>query len=258
MMLRKALGIGLLGAVLAAGGMVGAADYGTLPAAEFLRLASYRCTLQDSFAQLAGRVTHLRRNTGKAEYYPIFFGVVFQPGVMHGRLLLNGSEGYRLLRKVGSGVAVTPEKKADAPEIPAERTLLGHLGMESGDLALSFLDYPVADEEPRDRVKTVDCRVLLLERPDGGRVKVWISREYLFPLKAEFYAPGEYPGARPERTLEITGFKEIDHYYVVTDLALLGREWRTRIAFDRCDVGKNSAPEARNVFRLPGTESAGN
>ena len=243
--LKKTFCIGVLGAA----SVLAAADYGALPAADFLRLASYRCTLQDSFARLAGRVTHLRRNSGGAEYYPIFFGVVFRPGVMDGRLLLNGSEEYRLRRRVGSGVEVKEEEGGQAA--PGGGTLLKHLGMETGDLTLGFLDFPVVGEERSERVKTVDCRVLLLRRPGGGTVKVWLSCEYLFPVKAEFYAPREYPGAKPERTLEITGFKEIDHYYVVTDLALLGREWRTRIAFDRCDVGKNSAPEAQNAFSLP-------
>ncbi len=215
-----------------------------LSAGDFLRLAAQRSALNDSYAVLRGQISHLRKNAGGAEYYPIVFEVLFRPAEMRGRLALDGKETYDIRRVVG------------APNISAaaatrdQQSLLNRLGMEISDLAMGFLDYPVRGEEPPERIKTVDCRVLLLDAPDGGTVKTWISREYLFPVRAEFYAPGHYLKDKPERTLEVTGFKKIDRYYVVTDFAILGREWRTRIAFDDCKVGKNNTPEADNLFRL--------
>ena len=242
-----AIGVGVM-----ALGASGAAA-GELPAAEFLRLAARRSTLNDSYARLWGRISHLRKNAGKAEYYPIYFGVIFSPGWMHGQLILDGREYYDIERSVGSAsrFAVKP-----AEGQPAANSLLDHLGLEISDLSMGFLDDPLRKEEDSERVKTVDCRVLLLDAPGGGTVKVWISREYLFPVRAEFYGPGAYPEKKPDRTLEVTGFKKIDQYYVVTDLAILGREWRTRIAFDRTEVGKNDAPEAAKVFQpVPGAQA---
>lgn len=247
--------IGVLALAVLAAVMPVAAEVppGDLPAAEFLRLAAYRSTMQDSFARLAGRVSHLRRNAGGAEYFTIDFRILFYPGKMDGEVLLDGRELYRISRRVGEGIAVTSSGVPAPPREP----LLTHLGMEVGDLAMGFLDLPLKNEEPRERVKTVDCRVLRLARPDGGTVKVWISREHLFPVKAEFFAPGAAADAKPLRTLEITGFKEINGYYVVTDLAVLGREYRTRIEFDVRKVGKNSAPEAKEVFSPAGTQAQG-
>jgi len=226
---------------------------GDLPAAEFLRLAAYRSTMQDSFARLTGKVSHLRRNTGGAEYYRIDFRILFYPGRMDGEVLLDGRELYRISRRVGTGIAVT---SAGLPAPPRE-PLLKHLGIEVGDLAMGFLDLPFRSEEPRERVKTVECRVLRLARPDGGSVKVWISREHLFPIRAQFFSPGARESEKPVRTLEITGFREINGYYVVTDLAVLGREYRTRIEFDVRKVGRNTAAEAKEVFAPEAAQAQG-
>ncbi len=232
-------------------GVSAAADRpGGLPPEAFLQLARHRAALQNSFAVLSGTVSHLRRNVGGAETYPIEFMIRFGADRTQARLTLDRREIYDFERE--SWTLPGAERTQPAASAPAD-SLLGKLGFQVADLALGFLDYPVRAEEKNETVKTVPCRVLLLNAPDGGTVRVWIASEYLFPLRAAFFAPGDAAAKTPERTLEITGFKKIDNYYVATDVALLSRSYRTRIAFQQCEVGRADDPRAAAAFAAPVT-----
>lgn len=213
----------------------------SLPPQAFVNLARSRAALQDSFADLRGRVTHLKKNQGGAKNYPIRFVISFNRETVDARLTLNGSEQHTFSRDVFL--------RRPAQTVSPADSLLSGLGFRIGDLAMEFLDYPVKSELGSETVKTVNCRVLELLSPDGAPVKVWIASEYLFPLKAEFYAPGSKVTGQPERTLEITGFKKIDRYYVATDIALFSPAFRTRIAFDDCKVMPSTDPRARSEFK---------
>ena len=218
-------------------------DYSILEPADFMRMARYRMTLQDSFADLYGQVTHLRRNQGGAVYYPVHFTVKFG-SMIQARIVVNNQEVHQLqkdyrtaYKNVSSNVAANSE------------SILSKVGFKVEDLTMDFLDYQVTNEYLAETVKTVQCRVLLLNNPaNGEQVKVWISKEYLFPLKAEFFAKGSSLLGKPERTLEITGFDKVNDYYVATEISLFSRQYRTRIAFSNCKVYKADSPEAKAVF----------
>ena len=109
--------------------------------------------------------------------------------------------------------------------------LLDKVGVRASDLTMGFLYYDLDKELPPATLSAVvGCRVLLLKSPDGGeQVKVYLEKEHAFPLKAEFFRPGE---TRPYRTLETSGFTEKNGLYYARSLRIEGPGWRTRIEFD--------------------------
>ena len=216
---------------------------GTLPPERFLQMARYRMTVQDSFADLRGRATHLRRNRGRAEYAPVRFAVRFGNDQLNARIEIGNGESHELIRHHRSG------KQQVRSNVQISKSLLVSYGFKLEDLTMDFLTYPVKGELAGETVKTVKCRVLHLLSPAGEPVKVWISSEYYFPVKVEFFAPGGNIKNKPVRSLEITAFDKIDGYYVATEIALFSPEFRTRIAFSDCKVSKADSPQARIEFQ---------
>ena len=209
---------------------------------KFLFMARERAALQNSFADLRGQVTHLRRNQGGASYYPIRFVIRFTSRKVQAKLFLNNREKHTFERDLRS------RKVKIANNVPG-KTLLSQLGFEIGDLTMNFLDYPVHSELAGETVKTLKCRVFLLRSPENKLVKVWISQEYFFALKAEFYDSVDAKNLKTVRTLEITGFKKVNDYYVATDIALFSKDYRSRIAFGNCQASASDTPQAANEFK---------
>ena len=229
------------GLLLLTGSMLAAAP-AEISAETFLKMTRDRASLQNSFADLRGDVTHLRRNMGGAKRYPIRFVILFDRSEVKAKLFINENEKhtfYRNMRRRGSAVSNVNVR---------EPSLLSQLGFQIGDLTMDFLDNEVYKEFPSDTLKTLACRVLALRGTDGKVVKVWVARDYLFPLRAEFFSSVESLSGKPDRTLEITGFKKVNDYYVATDIALFCSEFRSRIAFADCKATSSNSTEAVTEF----------
>ena len=212
-----------------------------VPAETLLQMTRDRAALQQSYADMEGKVTHLKKNQGGAVNYPIRFVIRFGKEKVQARLLLDKSEVHDFERVLATGKSRTAtNKKSD--------NLLHSLGFRIEELAMNFLEYPVHMELPEDSYKTLKCRVILLRSPDDKPVKVWIASEYLFPMRAEFYDSIRNINGKPERTMEITSFKKVGEYYVATDIALLTAAFRSRIAFSKCSAMSADAPEALEQF----------
>ena len=238
--LIAALTVGLLSIGIFAG--EAQIDFSKLPPEDFMAYSRGRMTVQNSFAYLRGKVTHLRRNRGGAGYYKVRFLVRFSKSVQ-ARIIVNDNEVHELVKDYRSGY------KNVKSNVPADKSILHSVGFKVEDLTMDFLDYPVKGEFAAERVKTVDCRVMLLQNSKTGeQVKVWISKEYLFPLKAEFFAKDSNVNGKPLRSLEITGFEKVDDYYVATEISLFSPQFRTRIGFSECRVYKADSPEAKAQF----------
>ena len=214
----------------------------TAQADKFLALVRSRSAAQNSFADLAGTLTHLKRNQGGAVHYPVRFLVRFGKEKVQAKLTLNNSEQHYFEQKHNDrqSARTSANVKADS--------LLEKMGFRIGDLTMEFLNYPAALEDKSDTYKTLKCRILVLRSPENKPVKVWISAEYLFPMRAEFYDSFDQLGKQPVRTLEITGFEKIGDYYVASDIALLSSSFRSRIAFKNCSAASADSPQAVKAF----------
>ena len=218
------------------------APAGVAEAETFLSLVRSRSALQNSFADLAGSITHLKRNQGAAKHYPVRFLIRFSKDKVQAKLTLNNSEEHYFEQKHNDRASV--RTAADVKD----GGLLGQMGFRIGDLTMDFLNYPVVAEETPDTYKTLKCRILVVRSPENKPVRVWIASEYLFPMRAEFFDSFDKLKNGAARTLEITGFEKVGDYYVASNIALLSSSFRSRIAFKECTATKSDSPEAIKAF----------
>ena len=216
---------------------------GAIPAERFLELTRERAALQNSYADLRGKISHIKRNQGRPAEYPICFVVRFGKDKVQGKLTVGDNENHFFTRDN------TPDGQVAAKSNRFGKTLLSELGFRIGDLAMEFLNYKFHSELNSERHKSIACRVLLMRSPEGKPVKVWIATEYFFPLKAEFYNSIRDINGKPERSLEITGFEKVNNYYVATDIALLAKEFRSRIKFVNIQACSADDPRAKAEFQ---------
>ena len=222
--------------------VIAAGSVSEYPKELFLLEARRRVEMQSSFADLRGIVTHLRKNQGGAVYFPIQLLIVFQREDVKAKVVIGNDEEHKFKQNNRTRKTVTSCNKE------LSESLLSKVGIRIEDLTMSFLDYPVTREFPRETVKTISCRVLELLSPEGEVIKIWVAAEYLFPVKVEFYGANNHKNSKPVRSLEITGFKKVGNYYVVTDIALSSLEYRTKIVFSDCEVLPADDPRAAREF----------
>lgn len=175
-----------------------------------------------TYSKLSGTLQHRRRG-GEVEKCSIYFGIIIQQDRYTGQLVIAGRD-YLLIsqaRKSGTS-AVTVLKGSMA--------VLDRVGLKATDLTLGFLHGKFLRELPRESLSLAPCRVLLLEdEKSKEEIKVWISSDHYFPLRAAFFRKGE---KEPYRILECNGFTKRNGLYYARLLNIEGPGWRTRVAFD--------------------------
>ncbi len=168
--------------------------------------------------ELEGTLQHLRKG-GRMEEYPCVLTVRLGAAGARARMSVDGRAPVELPEPAGA--------KADEA---SSAVLLARCGVRLGDLMMDFLQYRLTGEAPAETVRAVPCRVLELAAPDGSeRARVYIARDYLFPLKAVFFT--EAGGDEPARTLEIASFKQQNGLYYAELINLRGPDWRSRVTF---------------------------
>ena len=204
-----------------------AADGKDLPMEEFVAQARGSARRQDkaTYAKLRGVLQHRRRGKD-AETMPIYFSTIIHSDRTIGQLVLNGNEGYILSQAHRSGLT-TVQPMGDS----AKKDKLGYVGVRASDLMMSFLFCKVEKELESESLRgIVQCRVFQFDDPDNKeKIKVWISSEHAFPLKAEFYRYGEN---KRFRELEAGALTKKNELYYVRHLRLEGPGWITKIDFD--------------------------
>ncbi|MBQ4329221.1 MAG: hypothetical protein IJC27_05800 [Lentisphaeria bacterium] len=204
-----------------------AADGKDLPMEEFVAQARGSARRQDkaTYAKLRGVLQHRRRGKD-AETMPIYFSTIIHSDRTIGQLVLNGNEGYILSQAQRSGLT-TVQPMGDS----AKKDKLGYVGVRASDLMMSFLFCKVEKELESESLRgIVQCRVFQFDDPDNKeKIKVWISSEHAFPLKAEFYRYGEN---KRFRELEAGALTKKNELYYVRHLRLEGPGWITKIDFD--------------------------
>lgn len=196
------------------------------------------------WALMDGEVIHRRRDkeTVKAALY---LGILFNPDRTLAQVVIDQRQGYMVgqaFSKGEDGTSIIPlNKESEANPV------IGNFGLRPQDLTMTFLYWKFDREFPEETAKMVNCRVFRLIAPDKQEaVKVWISREYYFPIKAEWTKVNE---KEPFRTLEVSSFKQQGSYGIIKRLELYGPGWRTRINFTETKIGtpeEGSIP--KNLF----------
>lgn len=209
-----------------------------------------RAPSKESWALMEGTATH-RRSGFRTIKSDIRFAVRFLPTRVTAQLRFNQNEYYNL----GQTFAVPPVSTKMVHVKDPANTELSKYGIESSDLTLGFLYQDMLAEEKQESVKGQNCRVFLMKSQVPGEiVRVFISTDYLFPLKAEWFKgdPQKDPKLKAYRNLEIDSVKKENDFWLITGLKLYGPDWRTMISFDKRLAGyPGDAAMPSDLFLLP-------
>lgn len=220
------------------------ANFADLPAAEFL--ARVRTAPRDEcWVKMSGALEHRRRDR-ETVAVPLHLGLRFTPERVLAQVVVDNAESYRVGQPLAGGPATIIAENFAV----ANRNLLAEYGLRPEDLALAFLYWDLDKELARERLRTRSCRVFLLKAPPGLTnewVRVAICVEALFPLRVEWLK--EKPDATPYRTLEISSFRKESDFWLIDGLNLQGPGWRSRIAFEECQVGRVAEGVPQDLFR---------
>ena len=196
-------------------------------------------TLAETSSRLEGVLQYLPQD-GTMEEHSCLLLVRLGMGGMQARMSVDGKPGVQL------------SFPAAAKEVETESgAILQRCGIRLSDLTMSFLQYKLVKELASDRVHGIVCRVLELAAPNGKeRVHVYLSRDYLFPLKAAFF---EGASQTPARTLEIASFKQQNGFYYAELINFRGPRWRSRVTFNRVQLKKAAPGETLPPEEISGT-----
>ena len=186
---------------------------------------------RDSWASMKGSAQH-RRDDARPVKANIEMGIFFTPVRTLAQIRFNGNdEIYTIGQSYGKDGSTSVDNKI----APGKKPQIGVFGITPEDLAMSFLYWDFLEEHPRDTVRGQDCRVFtLISKDKSERVKVTISCEYFFPLRAEWFRKEE---TEPVRKLEAAAFKKNNDYWFVSKLILSGKDWTTTIRFPEVAAG---------------------
>lgn len=208
----------------------------TIDSARFMQWVR-RTPLSASWASMQGEISHKRRGQDPLTQ-KIYLGSLFTAKQAYVQFVLGDSEMYTVSQAYGAGHS----KSHVAPSLSANQQKLPHYGVQADDMTLSFLFWRLKNEQPTERVKLQQCRVFDLTDKDE-MVRVWISIEHGFPLKAQWFKRDE---KERYRSLEITSFKkQEENLWVPTEFTLEGPGWRTLIKFTdrKAGLGKENVPK---------------
>jgi len=203
-----------------------------LTSEEFLTLVR-RAPAGESWAKMEGTATH-RRSGAKAINDTIRIGIRFTPKRVIAQLIFAGKETYELGQTFATPPVFTQERSVQ----DMSKSRLALYGIEPSDLTLGFLYRQFVREEKSDSFKTFPCRVFLLKGDsEKDYVRVWISTDYCFPLKAHWFTKLPEEKDKPIREMELGGVKKEKEFYLISELLLFGPDWRTRVEFETREAG---------------------
>ena len=185
---------------------------------------------QDGWGRFEGKIVHLR--DGEKTKAGLRLDMVFTPERLSAGLLLDGRNRYGIEQV--HEVDGRPEVSLAFPE-EEHGIRLRDLGIRAADVTFAFIYWSFIEEYAGESVQRHPCRVMDLAHPvNGGRVRVWFSREYFFPLRAAWYLRGE---DKPWRTLECKGFKKHDRdLWFIKSMNLRGSGWKTQVVFAEAEL----------------------
>lgn len=197
---------------------------------------------------MEGTAKHRRRGKETISY-PIYVAVRFTPERTLAQVIIDNKEGYNVGQKYESGPdATTVIPLKENSKGPSK---LASFGLRPEDLTMTFMFWKFKEELKNDSVRGRECRVFLLEAPGRKhKAKVYISSEYFFPLKIEWFSKNQdAKSAVPERTGKFDSFRKEGKFWLVTTITLNGPGWRTKINFDKTKAGYSDEYIPARLFR---------
>lgn len=214
-----------------------------LSAEDFLKIVRH-VPSQETWAKMSGTAQHKRSGARRIKA-PVRLSIRFTPARIVARMIFNDSEIYDLGQAFEPPIATT-----DVQLKPGTQPQLGLYGIDVSDMTLSFIYKETIREEKPERVSIFPCRVFMLKgSTEGETARVFVSTEYFFPVKVQWFRqdPGHGQEGKPYRELEIASVKKADDndFYLIPKLEISGPDWRTKIDFDQRSAGyaKDGMPQ---------------
>lgn len=223
-------------------------DTKTMPVEEFLKIAR-RPPANEIWAKLEGEVQHRRKGFGTLKA-PLRLGIRFMRGRVQGELAIDGKEEiYLLSQTYDVPPASTVLYKGRA--LDQDQAKLRKIGLSPQDLLMGFIYTDFVREEAQQQVSIFHCRTLIMKSTDAGEfTRMYVSTDYCFPIKVEWFRTDPVAGAKPYRTLEIASVKELKDKGLVfpAELSLFGDGWRTRVKFTKHEAAESTDNIPKDIF----------
>lgn len=217
-------------------------DSTTMPAERFLAIAR-NPRGRESWAVMTGEISHRRRGA-ETKSAPIRLAIRFTPARTLAQIQVGGIETYLVSQAYrAGGDATTVIRKDDG-----DKSILADFGVRPQDLTMSFLFWGLTKELEPDSARGRNCRVFLLQSPDGKSetVHAHISTEYFFPLRVKWFRGGE---GKAYRDMDADSFKQVENFWFPKTLSLSGPGWRTRVEFSEFEAGYTDTDSPAGIFK---------
>lgn len=198
------------------------ADDVDLTAEQFLQLAR-NLPVTESWARLRGTMIHKTGPTGPQKR-ALSLNIHIQPRRIVSQLRIDNGAPIKIEHAGAYGaLTVTSAGERDG------KAELAAVGIEPEDLTLSFLHWDFQRERDGASVRGQACRVLELRKPESGdSVQAFIAKKFFFPLRVLWFRPGE---SSPARTVEFTGFRKVNEFWIVSECKIAGPMGRSIVKF---------------------------
>ncbi|NOY75060.1 MAG: outer membrane lipoprotein-sorting protein [Kiritimatiellaeota bacterium] len=217
-------------------------------AASFLRTARLPQKVK-TWARLSGLMMNKTRRR-KRRQEKIMFSLRFTEEMILAQLVVGDSKEVYSIGQAYSGKNSEASVMREKGNVK-KSMLMRDFGIRPEDLTMSFLFWNFKLELPKTSIKGQSCRVFVMSKPNSDKTaKVYISEEYFFPLKVEWFSLQNRRLTLPTRTLEVDSFKKVEALWLIDSLLFYGPGWRTKIAFSKCEAGYVADGTPEDLFKV--------
>ena len=212
-----------------------------MPAVEFLARARQPFH-NNAWGRFRGTVQH--RTAEGTRKMDIALDILLDREYLRAQLVFAPDVVYRVTQAHGAAGLPTIHFEIMPPE---DKSPLKDLGLRMEDVTLFVLYWDFIEELPGESVRGQTCRVMRLRNPQTFEtVRVFLSAEYVAPLRVEFFRPEE---TEANRVMEFTDFERQGDLWYLKSVRIEGKDWKTQIKFTEAEIAaSDQTPPPENLF----------
>ena len=222
-------------------------DFSKLGSEDFLA-TSRKALLSYSWAKLPGNI-NARPKSGGLIKLPIECSAQLIPNKITFQSIIDKKQEFQTVIQFGEGKAHSTEIKKD---YKGEDNFYKKVDIKPTDLSLAFMYWDLVNELEPERLglSAHKCRVFRLSNPDADEeyARVWLSQEYLAPVKVE-WRRGKISG-EADQYLEFKKFAEVNKVWVPTEIFLKNKTAKIQVRFDKEKIQANFSKKLPENFFL--------
>lgn len=222
-------------------------DFSKLGSEDFLA-TSRKSLLAYSWVKLPGKII-ARPTEGDLIKLPIECSAQLIPNKITFQSIIDKKQNFQTSIQFGKGKAHSTKILKD---YQGEDNFYKKVDIKATDLSLAFMYWDLVNELEPERLglSAHKCRVFRLSNPDADEeyARVWLSQEYLAPVKVE-WRRGKISGDA-DQLLEFKKFAEVNKVWVPTEIYLKNKTARIQVRFDKEKINANFSKTLPKDFFL--------